>query len=64
MPTPGFLYYNYFSTLFYHLIIALAQVNPLPKAAKTTVSPGLILPCSHASVKAIGIDAAVVLPYF
>ncbi|MNR01287.1 hypothetical protein D3C85_1170870 [compost metagenome] len=48
----------------YHLIIALAQVNPLPKAAKTTVSPDLIFPCSQASVKAIGIDAAVVLPYF
>lgn len=48
----------------YHLIIALPQVNPLPKAAKTTVSPVLIFPCSQASVNAIGIEAAVVLPYF
>ncbi len=48
----------------YHLIIALAQVNPLPNAAKTTVSPDFIFPCSQASVSAIGIEAAVVLPYF
>lgn len=48
----------------YHFIITLPQVKPLPKAAKTTVSPDLILPCSHASVSAIGIEAAVVLPYF
>jgi hypothetical protein len=48
----------------YHLMMTLPQVNPLPKAAKTTVSPDLILPFSHASVKAIGIDAAVVFPYF
>jgi hypothetical protein len=30
-----------------------SQVNPLPNAAKTTVSPDF--PFSHASVKAIGI---------
>lgn len=48
----------------YHLMITLPQVNPLPKAAKTTVSPDLIFPCSQASVKAIGMEAAVVLPYF
>lgn len=48
----------------YHLIIALAQVNPLPNAAKTTLSPFLIFPCSQASVKAIGMEAAVVFPYF
>ena len=48
----------------YHFIITLPQVNPLPKAAKTTVSPDLILPCSQASVNAIGMEAAVVLPYF
>ena len=48
----------------YHLIIALAQVKPLPKAAKTTVSPDFIFHCSQASVKAIGIEAAVVFPYF
>jgi hypothetical protein len=52
------------SYTFYHFKIALAQVNPLPNAAKTTVSPDFILPFSHASVKAIGIEAAVVLPYF
>ena len=50
--------------LCYHFKIALAQVKPLPKAAKTTVSPSLILPSSQASVKAIGIEAAVVFPYF
>ena len=48
----------------YHFMITLPHVNPLPKAAKTTVSPDLILPFSQASVKAIGIDAAVVFPYF
>ena len=48
----------------YHLIIALPQVKPLPKAASTTVSPSFTLPCSQASVRAIGIEAAVVFPYF
>ncbi len=48
----------------YHLMSALAQVKPLPKAATQIKSPFLILPCSHASDKAIGIDAAVVLPNF
>lgn len=48
----------------YHRIITLPQVKPLPKAAKTTRSPFLILPASQASVKAIGMDAAVVFPYF
>jgi hypothetical protein len=47
----------------YHFMIALPHVKPLPKAAKTTVSPVLIF-LSQASVKAIGIEAAVVLPYF
>ena len=47
----------------YQLIKALPQVNPLPKAAKTTKSPDLILPSSHASVIAMGMDPAVVLPY-
>ena len=61
----GFLYYEMgLISQYYHLIIALAQVNPLPKAAKTTVSPDLIFPFSQASVKAIGIEAAVVFPYF
>jgi hypothetical protein len=48
----------------YHFMITLPKVNPLPKAAKTTVSPDLILPFSQASVKAIGMEAAVVFPYF
>ena len=48
----------------YHRIITLPQVNPLPKAAKTTKSPFLIFPCSQASVNAIGMDAAVVFPNF
>ena len=55
-----FMNYN----LDYHLMMALAQVNPLPKAARTIVSPSFIFPCSQASVNAIGIEAAVVLPYF
>jgi hypothetical protein len=50
-------------TTFYQRIIALAQVNPLPKATNTK-SPFLILPISQASVSAIGMDAAVVLPNF
>jgi hypothetical protein len=45
-------------------MIALPQVKPLQKQLKTTVSPVLIFPFSQASVKAIGIEAAVVLPYF
>ena len=48
----------------YHLIITLPQVKPLPNAARTTVSPFFIFPCSQASVSAIGMDAAVVFPYF
>ena len=44
--------------------MTLPQVKPLPKAARTTVSPDFIFPFSHASVKAIGIEAAVVFPYF
>ena len=48
----------------YHLITTLPHVKPLPKAAKTIRSSSLILPFSQASVKAIIIEAAVVLPYF
>ena len=48
----------------HHLNKALAHVNPLPKAARQTRSPSLILPCSQASQSAMGMDAAVVLPYF
>jgi hypothetical protein len=43
-------------------MIALPHVKPLPKAAKTTVSPLLIF--HSPSVKAIGIEAAVVFRIF
>ena len=46
----------------HHRIRAEAQVKPLPKAARHTKSPGLIRPCAKASLMAIGIEAAVVLP--
>src|SRR2546423_1024482 len=48
----------------YHFNNALAQVKPLPNAARQTRSPSLIFCCSQASHKAMGIDAAVVFPYF
>ena len=38
------------------------QVNPEPKAANSTLSPRYNFPCSQASLKAIGMDAAVVFP--
>jgi hypothetical protein len=47
----------------YQRIKAEAQVNPLPKAAKQITSFSLTLPSAQASLKAIGMDAAVVLPY-
>jgi hypothetical protein len=47
---------------YYHLINADAHVNPLPNAARHNRSPDLTLPSSHASVNAMGIEAAVVLP--
>lgn len=50
------------SSAFYHLSNALAQVNPLPNAARHTRSPSFILPSCQASHKAMGIEAAVVLP--
>ena len=40
------------------------QVRPAPNATRQTRSPGLILPSSIASCMQIGIEAAVVLPYF
>ncbi len=46
----------------YHRSSALAQVKPLPKAARHTRSPSLTKPFSQASHNAMGIDAAVVLP--
>tara|TARA_A100001037_G_C15105719_1_gene616326 strand:+ start:1314 stop:1466 length:153 start_codon:yes stop_codon:yes gene_type:complete len=49
--------------LFYQRIAAYAQVNPAPNAAKIRWSPFLIKPSSKASQRAIGIEAAVVLPY-
>jgi hypothetical protein len=46
----------------YQRIRAEAQVNPLPNAAKQIKSFSLILPSAHASLNAMGIDAAVVFP--
>ncbi len=46
----------------YHLIRDDAQVKPLPNAAKQIKSSFLILSSAHASLNAMGIDAAVVLP--
>ena len=42
----------------YHLIKALAQVKPEPKAAKQTKSPSLIFPASQASHSAIGTECS------
>jgi hypothetical protein len=47
----GFVYHN------------ASQVNPLPKAAKTTVSPDLILPFKL-PLKQLQWYGAVVFPYF
>ena len=47
---------------YYQRISAEAHVKPLPNAAKQIKSPSLILPCSQASLNAMGIDAAVVFP--
>jgi hypothetical protein len=47
----------------YQRINADAHVKPLPKAAKQIKSFSLILPSAHASLMAMGIEAAVVLPY-
>ena len=47
---------------YYQSIKADAHVKPLPKAAKQIVDPSLIRPFSIASLMAIGIEAAVVLP--
>src|SRR5881392_77106 len=44
-------------------IAALAQVNPDPNAVRTRRSPRESRPAHSASWRAIGIDAAVVLPY-
>jgi len=46
----------------YQRMRAEAQVNPLPKAAKQITSFSFILPSAQASLSAIGIEAAVVLP--
>ena len=47
---------------FYQRISAEAHVKPLPNAAKQIKSFSLIFPSAHASLIAIGIDAAVVFP--
>ena len=46
----------------YHLITAEPQVNPAPKATRREVSPSLIRPLLRASSKAMGMEAADVLP--
>jgi len=46
----------------YQRMSADPQVNPLPNAARQTRSPDLTAPASTASHKAIGMEAAVVLP--
>ena len=46
----------------HHRIKLAPHVNPLPKAAKQTRSPLFTLPASTASARAMGMEAAVVLP--
>ncbi len=48
----------------HHRIAALPQVNPEPNAVSTRRSPRASRPSASASSRAMGIDAAVVLPYF
>jgi len=43
--------------------MAAAQVKPAPKVTSPTVSPGLMRPLRRASSRAMGIEAAEVLPY-
>ena len=43
--------------------VAAALVSPAPKATKRMLSPGLTRPASTASHRAIGMEAAEVLPY-
>src|SRR6266542_4156254 len=45
-------------------IAALPHVKPEPNAVSTSRSPRCNRPCATASSSAIGIEAAVVLPYF
>jgi hypothetical protein len=52
-----------FAETIYQRIKAEAQVKPLPNAARQIKSFSFILPSAQASLIAIGIDAAVVLPY-
>lgn len=56
--------FKLFLSINYHLIKTEPQVNPAPKAVIRTVSPLLISPAAFASLNAIGIEAAVVFPYF
>src|SRR2546425_7506491 len=49
---------------FYQRIAALPHVNPDPNAVSTSRSPGCSRPSARASSSAIGIEAAVVFPYF
>ena len=43
---------------------AAAQLSPAPKPTKTMFWPGLTLPASMASHRAMGMLAVLVLPYF
>src|SRR5438552_814603 len=46
-----------------HLTMAAPLVRPAPKATKRRLSPGRTLPSSMASHRAMGMEAAEVLPY-
>ena len=46
----------------YQRITALPQVNPEPKAVMETTLPSLRSPCSSASARSIGIEAAEQFP--
>jgi hypothetical protein len=46
----------------YHLINAEAHVKPLPKAAKQTMLPSCSFPSAQASLRAMGMEPAVVFP--
>lgn len=47
----------------YHRITEAPQVKPAPKATSMMRLPSFTIPCSSASLSAMGNDAAVVFPY-
>ena len=53
-----------YRTMVYHLIRVAPQVKPPPKEQSNTISPASILDARFASSRAMGIEAADVLPYF